>query len=156
MSNFRYVAIRPDRIERKKEIGPASYLHDFLVDHQTDAEGNVNYGKPFGYAWIRAKWPGVKPPPIRTLKRHMARLKKYGQIWTRAMPLGRGMIVRVLNSAKWAPQAERARQMSLYAPEPVSISSGKGVDKPLKSGALMGPKVAPLGAKSGPVMKLRT
>src|SRR5579864_6806939 len=101
MPEFRYVAIRPSRTAQKKQIGPASYLHDFLVDHQTDASGNVNYGKPISYRWIRAKWLG-DAPPLRSLKRHMARLKESGNVWVKKLPFHEGMVVRVLNSAKWA------------------------------------------------------
>jgi hypothetical protein len=103
VSKFRYVAIQPGRIEHKKEIGAASYLHDFLVDHQTDREGNVNYGKPFGYAWIRSRWPG-RPPCLRSLKYNMATLKQLGLVSIRMMPLNQGMCVRVVGSAKWSPQ----------------------------------------------------
>ncbi|MGH9747680.1 MAG: hypothetical protein ACRD59_16415, partial [Candidatus Acidiferrales bacterium] len=154
MPKFRYVAIAPDRIEDRKKLGPASYLHDFLVDHQTDAEGNVNYGKPFGYAWIRSRWPDA--PPIRTLKRHMARLKDAGCVWTGTLGWGQGMRVRVLGSAKW-PQAPA--QMALFPPpEAVSISSGKAVSNLSKPDYGTGPKVAPLWGQKWPrneVKKLR-
>jgi hypothetical protein len=100
------VAIQPGRIEHKKEIGLASYLHDFLVDHQTDREGNVHYGKPIGYAWILSQWPGpkLKRPGLRTLKRHLATLKQLGLVSVRALPFGQGMIVRIIGSAKWSPE----------------------------------------------------
>lgn len=116
--------VQPGRVEKRKSIGPASYLEDFLVDHQTDAKGNVYYGKPFGYAWIRSHWGGADVPPTRTLQRHMARLKSLGRVWVERVPWGAGMRVRVLNSAKW--QEARATQLPLFpAPAPVSISSGK-------------------------------
>lgn len=124
MPNFRYVAIQPGRIEQKQKLGPASYLHDFLVDQQTDAQGRVNYGRPFGYAWIVSRWASA--PTIRTLKRHMARLKRLGHIEVKLMRFNHGMTVRVLGSAKWAPQAaEAAQQFPLFAPAPRSIRSGK-------------------------------
>lgn len=134
-----YVPVSPGRIEERKALGPASYLHEFLVDHQTDAEGNVNYGKPFGYAWIRARWD--QAPPLRTMKRHMARLKSAGRVWVQQQPWGEGMRVRLLGSAKWPSQPA---QMALFpAPEILSITSGKAVRKLSNSKSLMGPKVAP-------------
>jgi hypothetical protein len=94
MPNFRYVPIDTSRIEQKKKLGTASYLHDFLVDHQTDAEGKVNYGKPFGYRWIRSRWEGA--PSVPTLKRHMARLRKNGFVAVRVLGFGGGMVVTVI------------------------------------------------------------
>ncbi len=146
MPKFRYVAVSPLRIEDKKRLGPAIYLHEFLVDHQTDAEGNVNYGKPFCYAWIRAHWQ--QAPMTRTLKRHMARLKSSGHVWVKAAGFGQGMRVRVLGSAKWPQQPP---QMSLFPPpDPVSIASAKAVEKQLKSLAREGPKVALLWGQKCP------
>lgn len=139
MSQFRYVAVAPERIEDRKKLGPASYLHDFLVDHQTDAEGKVYYGKAISYAWIRSRWQDA--PPIRTLKRHMARLKASGHVWVERAGWDKGMRVRVLRSAKWP---EAPRQMQLYPPaEILSINSGKAVRKLSNSESLAGPKVAP-------------
>lgn len=138
MPKFRYVAIQPARIEDRKKLGPASYLHDFLVDHQTDPEGNVNYGKAFGYAWIRARWK--EAPTIRTMKRYMRRLKAAGCVWVQQQPWGGGMRVRVLGSAKWPTQPA---QLALFPPpEPLSINSGKAVGKLSKPKSLMGTKVA--------------
>lgn len=149
---FRYVAIAPGRIDERKTIGPASYLHDFLVDHQTDAEGNVNYGKAISYAWILARWE--KAPAVRTLHRHMARLKAAGRVWVRQLPFRQGMRIRVLGSAKWAP---KARQIPLFpAAEPLSISSGKAVENLLKLGKTAGPKVALLRGQKWPRNALRT
>lgn len=91
----------------------------------------MNYGKAFGYAWIRAKWPGPSVPPFRTLERHMARLKSLGRVWVERLPWGQGMRVRVLNSAKWSE--ERATQLPLFpSPEPLSITSGKACGNPVR------------------------
>jgi hypothetical protein len=137
-SQFRYVAISPDRIEERKKIGPASFLHDFLVDRQTDAEGMVNYGKTISYAWIQSRWPDA--PPLRTLQRHMARLKAAGLVWIEKAGWDEGMRVRVLGSAKWAQQAD---QMPLFPlPQPLSISRGKPVENLSNSGSQAPPKVA--------------
>jgi hypothetical protein len=138
MPKFRYVAVSPLRIEDKKRLGPAIYLHEFLVDHQTDAEGNVNYGKPFCYAWIRSKWRDA--PPERSLRRHMARLRSLGYVWTTRARWDQGLRVRVLGSAKWPRQPA---QMALFPlPEPVSISSGKAVEIDRVTGVMVRPKVA--------------
>jgi hypothetical protein len=129
MAKFRYVAVHPDRIKSKRAIGPASYLHDFLVDHQTDPEGRVYYGKAISYAWIRSRWPGA--PPARSLKRHMARLKDIGCVQVTRLPFHEGMKVRVVGSAKWAPQAA---QLQLFPPpEPVLISQWKSCEKSVRS-----------------------
>lgn len=139
MPNFRYVAIAPDRKELRKLVGPAWALHEFLVDKQTHEDGRVNYGKAIGYAWIRAKWADC--PPLRSVKRHMARLKAVGLVWTQQLPFGEGMKVRVLQSAKWAPQAS---QLPLFEqPNLLSITSGKAVGMLRESTSLIGPKVAP-------------
>lgn len=151
MSKFRFVAIHPSRVDERKKIGPASFLHDFLVDRQTNAEGKVNYGKAISYAWIRARWP--EAPPIRTLKRHMARLKAAGRVTVRKLPFGDGMLVRILGSAKWA---QEAAQMKLFPPpEIVSISGGRPVEKQWKSAAPIGPKVAPLWGQKWPYKEVK-
>jgi len=131
-SNFRYVAIQPTRLGDRKKLKTASYLHDFLVDHQTDASGRVNYGRPFGYAWIRANWPGNPDdrPPARTLQRHMATLKSHGLVEVRVLGFGAGMMVRLIGSAKWQQEAAApAQQIPLFVPPPVSIRSEKPVEK---------------------------
>ena len=103
MTQFRFVAVQPSRVGQKKQIGPASFLHDLLVDNQTDASGRVFYGHAFGYAWLLARWPGNPDdrPTVRTLKRHMARLKRLGRVEVRVIGFGGGMVVRLLGSAKW-------------------------------------------------------
>ena len=146
MSKFRFVAIHPSRVGDRKKIGPASFLHDFLVDHQTDAEGNVNYRKPFCYAWIRARWPDA--PPVRTLRRHMARLKACGYVWVERAGFDRGMRVRILGSAKWQ---QAPAQTSLFpSPAPLSISSGKAVQKRASPSSHVPPKVAALRGQKWP------
>ncbi|MGH9716423.1 MAG: hypothetical protein ACRD4R_06820 [Candidatus Acidiferrales bacterium] len=47
MPGIIYVA--EQRVGMKKKIGPASYLHDFLISHQTSADGRINYGKVVTY-----------------------------------------------------------------------------------------------------------
>jgi hypothetical protein len=138
---FRFVAVAPERREEHKEMGKAVALHDFLVDHQTDAAGNVNYGKPVSYTWIRSKWRNS--PPERTLKRHMARLKACGLALVQRLPHSLGMRVRVLRSAKWAPEAAQLRLFPL--PDVLSINRGKDAEKLLKECEF--PPVS--GAKSG-------
>lgn len=131
----RYVAIAPGRIEDHQKLGPASYLHDFLVDHQTDAAGKVNYGRAISYAWIRAHWKDA--PTKRTLVRYMNRLKASSLVAVRRLPRYRGMTVRVLGSVKWPGQ----RQLPLFPP--LSISSGKAVRKLLNQGNLAVTELAP-------------
>jgi len=157
-AGFRYVAIAPNRIEDRKAVGPAWSLHEFLVNHQTDARGNVNYGKPFGYEWILARWP--EAPAVRSLKRHMARLKANGNVVVIVLPMGQGMIVRVLKSAKWAPQNPPAKpQLPLFPPAGiVSISCAKAREKAVENGAHHGAKSGPIGGQKWPrkeVKKLR-
>ena len=155
---YRYVAIAPTRIDDRKAIGPASYLHEFLVDHQTDAEGHVNYRRPISYAWIRSKWQYA--PPLRTLKRHMARLKTTGDVFVRVLPFGQGMKVRVIGSAKWPQQPAQASLFPQVVPVPISgmkrqRSCGKPVEKPVESTLSMGPKVAPVRCQKWPRNELR-
>jgi len=125
MPTFRYVAVSPDRREQHRAIGKAHALHDFLVDHQTDADGRVWYGKVISYAWIRSKW--LTAPSERTLERHMARLKACGLVHVRSLPKQYGMRVTVLRSAKWPqPQA----QIPLFpAAEILSITRGIAAGK---------------------------
>jgi hypothetical protein len=125
MPNFRYVAVSPDRREQHRAIGKAHALHDFLIDHQTDASGAVWYGRVISYAWIRSKW--LTAPSERTLERHMARLRAAGLVRVQALPKQFGMRVTVLQSAKWP---EPKRQMDLFpASEVLSITRGKAVGK---------------------------
>jgi hypothetical protein len=97
---FRYTALNPAAIESRAlvESGALSLLV-FLTDHQTDAAGWVYYGREFGYAWIRSNW--LAAPSERTLQRHMAILKKLGEVEVRREFHG-GIRVRLLKSAKFA------------------------------------------------------
>jgi hypothetical protein len=148
MTANRYVAVQPSRVNGRKQIGPASYLEDFLVDHQTDAAGSVFYGKAISYAWIRSKWKDA--PPIRTLERHMARLKAAGRVLVHRLTWGHGMVVRVLGSVKWSetPQqlplfpAPAVVRIAVPAPEVVLISGAKPLSKLSKPQTLIPPKVA--------------
>lgn len=134
VSPFRFVAIPPSRIGDRKKLKTASYLHDFLVDHQTDASGLVHYGRPISYAWVRAHWPGNpdERPPVRTLQRHMAALKRAGAVHVRVLGFGAGMVVRILGSAKWQNVVPvPAQQMPLFAAPPTSIGKSP-VENPVK------------------------
>ncbi len=132
MSNkFRFVAIHPDRPAQWR-LGSATALHDLLTHNQTDASGRVFYGHEISYAWILSRWPGNpdERPVIRTLKRHMAKLKRAGLVTVRVVGMGHGMIVTLLGSAKWAGEAPApAIQLPLYSPRAVPISIRKTVDK---------------------------
>lgn len=140
MSKFRYVALAPERIEKHREIGKALALHEFLVDHQTDPDGRVHYGKAISYSWIRSKWRNA--PSERTLVRHMARLKKAGLVSVACLPWAQGMILRLIGSAKWQ---ERAAQLPLFPQaEILLINRGKNVGKLSNSGATAAPEVASL------------
>ena len=147
-------------------IKSAAHLEDVLTDLQCDASGRVNYGRPFGYAWLLAHWPGNPDdrPCVRTLKRHMAKLKRAGIVQVKVVGFGGGMIVRLLRSAKW--QGERptpAEQLSLLLPRVAPIRPGKTVDKPVEkqreSSVLTftwGQMCPLLGDRCVPVKKLRT
>jgi hypothetical protein len=131
VGKFRYVAVQPDRAALRKKIKTASFLQDVLTDCQTDARGYVNYGRPISYAWIRSRWPGNPDdrPCVRTLKYHMADLKRARLVEVRKVAFGGGMVVRMLGSAKW--QEERAAlavQLPLFAPR---IAPFRGVEKPV-------------------------
>lgn len=138
MTSNRYVPIQPDRAGAWKKIKTASHLHDLLVDLQTDATGRVNYGRPFGYAWILSHWPGNPDhrPSVCTLKRHMATLKRAGLVEVRVVGFGGGMMVRLLGSAKWKNELPPpAEQLSLLSPvRPIRTAEKpveKAVEKPL-------------------------
>jgi hypothetical protein len=163
MSKFRYVAVQPDRAAQWKNLGSACGLHDVLTDLQCDASGRVNYGRPFGYAWLLAHWPGNPDnrPCVRTLKYHMAKLKRAGLVEVRNVGMrgfNGGMVVRLLGSAKW--QQERpapAEQLPLLLPRVAQIRSSKPVDKPVEnlsestvSQIHMGQDLAPTGGKGLP------
>lgn len=150
MSKFRYIAINPDVLDSKElQESRALGLLAFLTDHQTDAEGRVNYGREFGYAWIRSRW--LAAPSIRTMKRHMAALRKLGLVEVRRV-FAAGMRVRILNSAKFAnPVAPQAVQLPLFAgkvtpfravEKPVD-NQWKSSDSPDFNRATDGPKVGP-------------
>jgi hypothetical protein len=123
-------------------MGKAVFLHDFLIDHQTNEEGRVHYGRLITYAWISERFENA--PPLRTLQRWMARLRDRGYIECVAVSSQHGMRVRVLNQKKWPA---KPMQPSLFPPpEPVQFSSGKvgekAVEKPSSSSTTLPPKVA--------------
>jgi hypothetical protein len=160
MSTFRYVAGRPERAGEWNHIKTAAHLEDVLTHLQCDAAGRVNYGRPFGYAWLLARWPGNPDdrPCVRTLKYHMAKLKRAGLVDVRVVGFGGGMVVRLLRSAKW--QQDRptpAVQLPLLSPRVAPIGAGKPVEKPVKkqrkstvSQIHMGQDFAPNGGKTLP------
>lgn len=160
MSKFRYVAGRPERAGEWNTIKTAAHLEDVLTDLQCDASGRVNYGRPFGYAWLLAHWPGNPDdrPCIRTLKYHMAKLKRAGLIEIRVVGFGGGMVVRLLRSAKWQEQRPApAEQLPLLLPRVAQIRGGKVVEDPVKksrkstvSQIHMGQDFAPNGGKTLP------
>jgi len=130
----RYVPIAPSRLGLMKKLQLASYLHDFLVEHQTDANGHVNYGHAFGYDWIRAHWPGNpdERPCLRVLKKYMACLKRCGLAEVKVVGEIHEMRVRLIDSVKWPQQLPApAIQLSLYSPLPIPIR--KGVEKPVEN-----------------------
>lgn len=152
MSTPPYVPISPSRLGLMKKLQLASYLHDFLVQHQTDAHGHVNYGRPFGYAWIRARWPGNPDdrPCVRVLKKYMARLKQCGLVHVRTVRNLGGMTVRLLHSVKWpAAVPERAVQLPLYSPPPTPIRREEVQDSVDKQGKSTGKKIC-LGHERAP------
>lgn len=144
MSKFRYIAIAPGRVDGKHvaQMGMAVFLHDFLIDHQTDEAGRVHYGRLITYGWIRARFKNA--PPLRTLQRWMARLRQGGYIECIAVSSRHGMRVRVLNPKKWPA---RPVQASLFPPpDPLLINSGKAggktVEKPRSPITTLRPDVA--------------
>jgi hypothetical protein len=148
VSKFRFVAVHPDRPALWR-LGSAAALHDLLIDNQTDAAGRVFYGHPISYAWLLARWPGNpdERPVIRTLKRHMAKLKRAGLVHVKRAGMCDGIRVVLLGSAKWANAAPpQAVQLSLLLPQPLSISRGKAVgiavEKQSKSTAPVGTDVS--------------
>jgi hypothetical protein len=133
---FRFVPIDPERAGKLRALKSASFLHDFLIQHQTSRDGLVNYGRAISYRWILAKWPGdgANPPTIRTLQRYMRKLKDLGFVEVRVLPFGHGMIVRLLLTAKWRPALPAtATQLDLFRPNPVEIRRGKAVEERRKS-----------------------
>jgi hypothetical protein len=127
-SKFRYVAIDPARADGKhiRAIGKAAGLFDFLIDHQTDSEGWVQYGKLISYSWIEARLPNF--PGRRTLERWMARLRDGGYVEVFASRPEHGMYVRIVNQFKF-PKV----QLPLFPqPKPLSITSGKAGANPVE------------------------
>jgi len=127
---LRYVAISPGRADGRHVagMGKAVFLHDFLIDHQTDEAGRVHYGRLITYAWIRERFRNA--PPKATLRKWMARLRDGGYVECVAVCSQHGMRVRVLNQKKWPAQP---RQRSLFPPaEPRRIDCGKVGGKPVE------------------------
>jgi len=159
LGSTRYVAVQPERAGKWDTIKTASHLHDVLTDLQTDASGRVNYGRPFGYAWILARWPGNPDdrPCVRTLKRYMAKLKRAGLVEIRVTGFGGGMTVRLIGSAKWqTARPAPAAQLSLFLPA-VATMKGRPVDNPVEkqskssvSQIHMGTDVSPNGGQNCP------
>jgi hypothetical protein len=148
---FRFIAISQGRIGLKKTLGSAIYLHEFLTDHQTDPAGWVYYGKPFGYAWICAHWPGdwLERPKPRTLKRHMSKLKALRLVEVHREPFNSGMRIRLLQSVKFAkPSEPPACQLPLLA-SAVTTMRRLPVNKPVGKRLISGESVALRGATLG-------
>jgi hypothetical protein len=166
VTQFRFVAIQPSRVGQKKQMGPASFLHDLLVDNQTDASGRVFYGHAFGYAWLLARWPGNPDdrPTVRTLKRHMARLKRLGLLEVRVIGFGGGMVVRLLGSAKWQNELPPpAVQLPLLAAPVSPIRRAPAVENHVEIERIssvsqyhMGTKVSPNGGQNCPRKEVRS
>ncbi|MBZ5700276.1 MAG: hypothetical protein LAN84_00355 [Acidobacteriia bacterium] len=161
MSKFRFVPVQPDRAAQWESLRSAFALHELLTDLQCDSSGRVNYGRPFSYTWLLARWPGNPDdrPCLRTLKYHMAKLKRAGLVDVRVIGFGGGMTVRLLGSAKWQNEAPApAAQLPLLAPPVATIRrEGKAVDNPVEkqwistvSQIHMGQTLAPVGGKSLP------
>ncbi|MGH9728443.1 MAG: hypothetical protein ACRD4V_07615 [Candidatus Acidiferrales bacterium] len=147
-----------------KKIKAAGRLLIFLTERQTDASGMVNYGRPISYAWIRAHWTGNPDdrPGERTLKRHMAMLRKNGCARVRRLGFGAGMIVQLLGSAKWRNERSApAAQLSLFSTV-TPIRSAKPVEKPVEklwkpsvSNRHMGPEVALVRGQKWPLKEVK-
>jgi hypothetical protein len=138
---LRYVAISPGRADGKHVagMGKAVFLHDFLIDHQTDEAGRVHYGRLITYSWIRLQFKN--PPPKSTLRKWMARLRAGGYVECVAVSSQHGMRVRILNQKKWP--AKPAQQSLFPPPEPSPISSGKGGAKPVEKPEVLGVTLRP-------------
>jgi hypothetical protein len=125
-NGFRYISIAPGRVDGKhvKRLGKSVFLFDFLIDHQTDPDGRVNYGKPITYAWIEDRFPSA--PPRRTLERWMATLRVGQYVKVRRLPFDHGMIISILAPKKWPT----SRQLKLFpAEKPLQIPCGNTVGK---------------------------
>jgi hypothetical protein len=116
-----------------RELGKARGLWDLLVDKQTDAKGAVWYGKAISYDWIRSKL--LNPPPERTLRRWMARLKQFGFVRVRLVPY-EGFVVYLLRSDKFARQPQLPFPLEVHAG---GLPAAKPVEKPVEK-LLEGPK----------------
>jgi len=133
LTAFRYVAVQPTRIGDHRKLGKASYLQEFLTDHQTDAEGRVHYGRPVSYRWILANWHGNPDdrPSLRSLERHMAKLQDLGLARVRVLGFGGGMIIRLVGSAKWQRELPPpAEQIPMFVQLPIEIRTRKTCGKP--------------------------
>lgn len=133
---FRFVPIDPERAGKLRALKSASFLHDFLIQHQTSKDGHVNYGRAISYRWILASWPGEidQRPTERTLQRYMRKLRDVGFVEIRVLPFGRGMIVRLLVSAKWRPALTPSPiQLNLFGKNPVEMRGGIPVERGRKS-----------------------
>jgi hypothetical protein len=165
MSKFRYVALHPDRAAQWKKLRSALALHEVLTDLQCDSSGRVNYGRPFGYSWLLAHWPGNpdERPTIRTLKRHMAKLKRAGLVEVRSVGFrgfNGGIVVRLLGSAKWQEERSAAAvQLPLLLPPVAPIRRGKTVSNPVekqrKSDGFGGTTLSPTGGQSCPPKEVK-
>jgi hypothetical protein len=144
--NFRYVAIDPARADGRHitAIGKAAGLYDFLINHQTDSEGWVNYGKLISYSWIRARLPNSQP--ARTLRRWMARLRAGGYAEVLASRSEHGMYIRILDQTKF-PKV----QLPLFPlPKPLRFAGAKPVEKPVEIASHGGTSLRPqMAAPSG-------
>jgi hypothetical protein len=126
VSKFRYIAIAPGRVDgiHVERMGQAIWLHDFLIDHQTSADGRVNYGRPISYQWIVDRF--ANPPPVRSLQRWMSKLKFEGYISARRLSWGQGIVVRILKAKKWSTPPV---QLSLFPPEDSRVKRVETVEK---------------------------
>lgn len=139
--------VAEDRGALRKQLGPALYLHEFLVQRQTSADGRVHYGHAIGYAWIRAHWPGnwIERPSERTLRRWMLRLKLAHLVSVKHCLLHDGIRVTMVGSVKFAPaDRRRAEQLPLLGgplgfPQIPRVVQGTG---PAKSGRFVRPFLA--------------
>lgn len=132
----RFAPVDPDLAALWESLKSAYGLYVVLIDLQCDAEGRINYGRAFGYAWLLARWPGNPDdrPCIRTLKYHMAKLKKVRLVHVRVRGHGGGMTVTMINSKKWANKIPTpAVQLPLLSPPVAQIRVDNPVEKQLKA-----------------------
>lgn len=146
----RFVPVSEERCGQKRRLGPAAYLHEFLVAKQTAANGQINRGRAISYAWIRARWPGNpdERPTERTLQRWMRRLKAAGmaRVWHDRMHSG--MYVELVGSVKFAAESrDPAQQIPMFGaplrfPQASAQPVESGSTRPDKSGGFVTTKVA--------------